>query len=219
MPSRPSARDRTALDVCVRDAAAVSPECGGARRELAGVGPGQRSRPPLRPQAGAKRCGGTCARDRGVYGGYCASPAASTRGGRSGHSGELASTLLCVKRRENWAGDIAHSSKVKRASSRVKKIQRRRSLATAAGRAALRCGRGAAPMGSGDENLQPIELDEPLVNPKRRKGKRRRWSFTGGDECTTATETRGGEAGELGLEQASRCVGKAKGGAGDRARV
>jgi hypothetical protein len=42
-------------------------------------------------------------------------------------------------------------------------------LATAAGWAALRRGRGAAPTGSGDENLQPIELDEPLVNPKRRK--------------------------------------------------
>jgi hypothetical protein len=53
-------------------------------------------------------------------------------------------------------------------------------LATTAGRAALRCGRGAVPTGSGDGNLQPIELDEPLVNPKRRKGRRRRWSFTGG---------------------------------------
>jgi hypothetical protein len=92
-------------------------------------------------------------------------------------------------------------------------------LATAAGRAALRRGRGAAPTGSGDENLQPIELDEPLVNPKRRKGRRWRWSFTCGDECTTAAGTRGGGAGELGLEQASGCAGKAMGGAGDRARV
>jgi hypothetical protein len=32
-------RDPTALDVCVRDAAAASPECGGARRELAGAAP------------------------------------------------------------------------------------------------------------------------------------------------------------------------------------
>jgi hypothetical protein len=93
-------------------------------------------------------------------------------------------------------------------------------LATAAGRAALRCGRGAAPTGFGDENLQPIELDEPLVNPKRRKEGQRRLSFTGGDECTTAAAgTRGSGAGELVLEQASGCAGKAKGGAGVRARA
>jgi hypothetical protein len=35
--SWPSARDRTAQDACRRDAAAASPECGGARRELAGA--------------------------------------------------------------------------------------------------------------------------------------------------------------------------------------
>jgi hypothetical protein len=93
---------------------------------------------------GSSKCrGDVCARVRGVYGGYCASPAAGTGRGRSGHSGELAGTLLCTKRRENWAGKIAHSSRVKRASSKVKKIQQRRGLATAAGRAALRRGRGA----------------------------------------------------------------------------
>jgi hypothetical protein len=105
-------------------------------------------------------------------------------------------------------------------SSKVKKVRRRRSLATAADRAALRCGRGAAPTGSGDEDLQQTGLDEPLVNPKRRKEGRRRLSFTGGDDCTAATAgTRGGGAGELVLEQASRCAGKAKGGAGVRARA
>jgi hypothetical protein len=105
-------------------------------------------------------------------------------------------------------------------SLKVKKMRRRRCLATAAGRAVLRCGRGTAPTGSGDENLQPIELDEPLVNPRRRKERRRRLSFTGGDDCTAATAgTRGGSAGELGLEQASGCAGKAKGGAGVRARA
>jgi hypothetical protein len=119
----------------------------------------------------------------------------------------------------NWAGKVAHSSRVKRASSKTKRIQQQRGLATVAGRAALRRGRGAEPTGSKDGNLQPIELDEPLVNPKRREGRRRRWSFTDGDACTAAAGTRGGGAGELGLEQASRCVGKAKGGAGDRARV
>jgi hypothetical protein len=72
------------------------------------------------------------------------------------------------------AGINAHSSKVKRASSKVKRIQQRRGLATAAGRAALRRGRGAAPTDFEDGNLQPIELDEPLVNPKRKREGRRR---------------------------------------------
>jgi hypothetical protein len=114
---------------------------------------------------------------------------------------------------------IAHSSKEKWASSKVKKMRRRQSLATAAGRAALRCGRGAAPTGFGDENLQQSELDEPLVNPKRKGEGRQRLSFTGGDECTTTAGTRGGGTGELVLEQASGCTGKAKGGAGVRARA
>jgi hypothetical protein len=103
-------------------------------------------------------------------------------------------------------------------SSKVKKMRRRRSLATAAGRAALRCGRGAALTGSGDEDLQQSGLDEPLVNPKRRKEGRRRLSFTGSDDCTAATAgTRGGGTGELVLEQASGCAGKANGGTGIRA--
>jgi hypothetical protein len=92
-------------------------------------------------------------------------------------------------------------------------------LATAAGRASLRCGRGAAPTGSGDEDLQQSELDEPLVNPKRRKEGRRRLSFTGGEFTTAAAGTRGGDAGESVLEQVSWCAGKAKGGAGVRARA
>jgi hypothetical protein len=114
------------------------------------------------------------------------------------------------------AGIIAHSSKEKRASSKVKKMRRRRSLATAA----LRCGRGVAPTGSGDENLQQSELDEPLVNPRRKKEGRRRLSFTGGDEITTAAAgTRGGNAGELVLERVRWCAEKAKGGTGVRARA
>jgi hypothetical protein len=98
--SWPSARDRTAQDACKRWAAATSPESGGARRELAGVGPGRRSRPPLRPRARAKCRGGTCARDRGVKGGDRASSAAGTGRGRRGCSDELVEALLCVKRRE-----------------------------------------------------------------------------------------------------------------------
>jgi hypothetical protein len=123
------------------------------------------------------------------------------------------------ERKGKRAGIIAHSSKEKRASSKVKKMRRRRSLATAAGRAALRCGRGAAPTGSGDEDLQQSELDEPLVNPKRRKEGRRRLSFTGGEFRTAAAGTRGGDARESVLERVSWCAGKAKGGAGVRARA
>jgi hypothetical protein len=105
------------------------------------------------------------------------------------------------KRKGKQAGFIAHSSKERRASSKVKKMRQRRSLATAAGRAALRCGRDEAPTGLGDENLQQSELDEPLVNPRRKKKGRRRLSFTGGNEFTTAAaRTRGGDAGELVLE-------------------
>jgi hypothetical protein len=124
------------------------------------------------------------------------------------------------KRKGNWAGVIAHSSKERRASSKVKKMRRRRSLATAAGRAALRCGRGAAPTGLRDENLHQFELDEPLLNPRRKKEGRWRLSFTGGDEITTAAaETRGCDAGELVLERVRWCAEKAKGGAGVRARA
>jgi hypothetical protein len=78
------------------------------------------------------------------------------------------------ERKRNWAGIIAHSETVKRACSKTKRIQQQRGLATAAGRAALRRGQGAAPTGSEDANLQPIKLDEPLVNPKRSEGRRRR---------------------------------------------
>jgi hypothetical protein len=98
--SWPSARDQTAQNACKQWAAVTSPESGGARRELAGVGPRRRSRPSTRPQASAKRRGGACARDRGVKGGDCASPAAGTGRGRSGRSGELVGTLLCTKGRE-----------------------------------------------------------------------------------------------------------------------
>jgi hypothetical protein len=44
------------------------------------------------------------------------------------------------ERKGNWAGVIAHSETVKRASSKTKRIQQRRGLAMAAGRATLRRG-------------------------------------------------------------------------------
>jgi hypothetical protein len=90
---------------CVQAGVAVdSPECGGARRKLAGVAPGQRSWPSLGPRAGAFRSGGACARDRGVRGDDRASSAASTGRGRSGRSGELVSALLRSKGRGNGLG-------------------------------------------------------------------------------------------------------------------
>jgi hypothetical protein len=84
------------------------------------------------------------------------------------------------KRKGKRAGVIAHRSKERQASSKVKKMRRWWSLATAAGRAALRCVQGRGSYGPGDENLQQLELDEPLVNPRRKKEGRRRLSFTGG---------------------------------------
>jgi hypothetical protein len=90
----------------------------------------------------------------------------------------------------------------------------------AAGRAALRCDRGRGSYGSEDENLQQSELDEPLVNPRRKKEGRWRLSFTGGDEFTTAAAgTRGGDAGELMLGRMEWCATGAKGSAGARARA
>jgi hypothetical protein len=68
MRSEPPAQDLMALDVSVRDAAAGTPECGDARRELAGVALGRRSRPLTRPQDSSKHRGDACARDRGVKG-------------------------------------------------------------------------------------------------------------------------------------------------------
>jgi hypothetical protein len=102
--SEPPVQDPTALDARVRDAAATSPECSGARRKLAGVAPGRHSRPQTRPRDSSKRRGDTCARDRGVKGCDCASPAAGTGRGRSGRSGELVSALLCTKGRGNGLG-------------------------------------------------------------------------------------------------------------------
>jgi hypothetical protein len=104
MRSEPPAQDLTALDVCVRDAAASMPECGGARRELAGVAPGRRSRPLTRPHDSTKHRGDACARDRGVREGDRASPAAGAGRGRSGRSDELVSAPKCTRRRETGRG-------------------------------------------------------------------------------------------------------------------
>jgi hypothetical protein len=104
MRSEPPAQDLTAQDVCVRDAAASTPECGGTRRKLAGVAPGRRSQPLTRPQDSTKHRGDACARDRGVKGGDRASPAAGAGRGRSGRSGELVSAPKCARRRETGRG-------------------------------------------------------------------------------------------------------------------
>jgi hypothetical protein len=72
-------------------------------------------------------------------------------------------------------------------------------LATAADRAALRCGRGAAATGVGDKNLRQHVLVKLLAIPKIKKNERRDQSFTGDDELTAAAETRGGGVGGIGL--------------------
>jgi hypothetical protein len=92
------------LDARVRDAAASMPKCVGARWELTGVAPGRRFRPLTRPHDSRKRRRDACARDRGVKGGDCASPAADARRGRCGRSGELVSAPKCARRRETGRG-------------------------------------------------------------------------------------------------------------------
>jgi hypothetical protein len=57
-------------------------------------------------------------------------------------------------------------------------------------------GRGAAPTGVGNENLQQHKLDKPLAIPRTKKEERGNQSFTGGDEFTAAAENRGGGAEE-----------------------
>jgi hypothetical protein len=92
-------------------------------------------------------------------------------------------------------------------------------LATAADRAALRCGRGAAATGVGDRNLRQHVLVMLLAIPRIKKKERRDQSFTGGDELTAAAGTRGGGVGGIGLTYVCWCVAKAKGGAGARVRA
>jgi hypothetical protein len=104
MRSEPPAQDLTALDARVQDAAASTQKCGGARRDLAGISPGRRSRPLTRPQDSTKCRGDACTRVRGVKGGDCASPAAGAGRGRSGRSGELVSAPKCARRRETGRG-------------------------------------------------------------------------------------------------------------------
>jgi hypothetical protein len=92
-------------------------------------------------------------------------------------------------------------------------------LATAADRAALRCGRGTAATGVGDKNLRQHVLVKLLAIPKIKKNERRDQSFTGGDELTAAAGTRGGGVGGIGLTCVCWCVAEAKGGAGARVRA
>jgi hypothetical protein len=171
--SWPSARDRTAQDACKR----------GRRRRRRREAVRGGSSPVLALDSAPGHLS-----DHGLVQNVVRAHAHVTKGsgGRScltgGRHRKGAARLLrrarggaaVRERKENWAGVIAHSATVKQASSKTKRIQQRRGLATAAGRAALRRGRGAAPTGSEDANLQPNELDEPLVNPKRREGRRRR---------------------------------------------
>jgi hypothetical protein len=72
-----------------------------ARRQLAGVAPRQRSRPPFHPQAGATRSRGACARDSGFKGDARAPMTAGAGRGRSSRSGELASAPLHTRRKGN----------------------------------------------------------------------------------------------------------------------
>jgi hypothetical protein len=92
-------------------------------------------------------------------------------------------------------------------------------LATAADRAALRCGRGAAATGVGDKNLRQHVLVKLLAIPKIKRNEQRDQSFTGGNELTAAAGTRGGGVGGIGLTCVCWCVAEAKGGTGARVRA
>jgi hypothetical protein len=92
-------------------------------------------------------------------------------------------------------------------------------LATAAGRAALPRGRGAAATGIGDGNLRQHVLVKSLATPRIKRNERRDQSFTGGDELTAAAGTRGGGVGGIGLTCVCWCVAEAKGGAGARVEL
>jgi hypothetical protein len=92
-------------------------------------------------------------------------------------------------------------------------------LATAADRAALRCGRGAAATGVRDRNLRQHVLVKLMATPRIKEKERRDQSFTGGDELTAAAGTWGGGAGGIGLTCVCWCVAEAKGGAGARVRA
>jgi hypothetical protein len=84
-------------------------------------------------------------------------------------------------------------------------------LATAADRAALRCGRGAAATGVGDRNLRQHVLVKPLAIPRIKKKERRDQSFTSGNELTAAAGTRGGGVGGIGLTCVEWSAAGAKG--------
>jgi hypothetical protein len=64
------------------------------------------------------------------------------------------------KKKGKRAGVIAHHVKERQASSKAKRRGRCRSVAMVAGGAALQCGRGAAPKGTGDVNLWHSKLNE-----------------------------------------------------------
>jgi hypothetical protein len=102
MRSKPSARDLKVQDARKRRAAATLPESSGARLGLAGVGPGRRSRPPLRPRAGAKRSGGACARDRGSMGAILPRWRPAPEGG--GAATPASSWVRCCARKEGKTG-------------------------------------------------------------------------------------------------------------------
>jgi hypothetical protein len=86
-----------------RRAAAMSPESGGARQGLAGVGPGRRSRPPFRPRAAAKRSGGACACDRGSMGAILPRRRPAPEGGGAAASASL--WVRCCARKEGKTGE------------------------------------------------------------------------------------------------------------------
>jgi hypothetical protein len=121
----------------------------GARRRC----PWAALRPSTRPQASAKRRGGACARDRGVKEGNRASSAASAGRGRRGCSGEIVEAPKCSKRRDIEQEFLLTVCRRRRRAQKRREgagegTWQRQRIGRRSG------GRGAAPTGVGDENLQ-----------------------------------------------------------------
>jgi hypothetical protein len=138
--SCPSARDPTVQILCTQ-----------TRRRLACVVPGQSSRPPIRPRAGALHSRNTRARDRGGPRGR-----SCLVGGRHWKGSARPLRRACErakvhKKKGILVGVIAHCAKERQASTKAKGMRQRGSLATVAVRAALRCGRGTTLTCAGDE--------------------------------------------------------------------
>jgi hypothetical protein len=139
--SWPFARDLTALDECVRRAAAMTPGTGAARRRAAGA---RRREPSTALRATTLTMGWR----KMMWGSLrtCSWALQARLGFTGGRHREGAARLLRRARgeatgrdkEENWAGSFAYHAQEMRTGQRVERRRQQGGLATAAARAALR---------------------------------------------------------------------------------